>query len=52
MGIGMSERERLRAAEKENRKLKSENVELKATIEYLAMMTDVEIPDEEGEAHE
>ncbi len=36
MGIGMSERERLRAAERENMRLKAENTQLNQIIEEQA----------------
>ena len=35
-----------------NNRLRFENEKLAAILEYVAMMTDVELPDESGEAEE
>ena len=49
MGIVMSERERLRDAEKENLRLRAQLAKAAADLEYVAMMTDVGIDEEETE---
>lgn len=46
MGIGMSEKERLRAAENENRQLRAKLAKATADLEYVAMMADVDMDEE------
>lgn len=41
-------RQRLREAERENMALKAENAKLSATLEYVAMMADVDIEEDEN----
>lgn len=43
-------RQRLREAERENMALKAENAKLSATLEYVAMMADVDIEEDENAA--
>lgn len=54
MGVIVSRLHRLIAAERENRMLRAELEDAKATTEYIAMMTDVDIsePEEEFELWE
>ncbi len=47
MGFKMSESERLYETEKENRMLRAQLEKASADLEYVAMMTDVDIDEEE-----
>lgn len=47
MGIVRKEKERIRDLERENAQLKRELEEARATTEYVAMMADVELEEEE-----
>lgn len=51
MGIVRTERKRLREAERENMLLRQQLEDARATIEYISMMTDVDIdgPEEDPE---
>lgn len=47
MGIVMSERDRIRQLETENARLTARNETLEGYLAYVAMMTDVDLPEEE-----
>lgn len=47
MGIVMTERERIRQLEAENARLTARNETLEGCLAYVAMMTDVDLPEEE-----
>ena len=47
MGIALSEKERLRQAERENQMLRSELAKANADLEYVAMMADVDMDQDE-----
>lgn len=47
MGIVMTQRERIRQLEAENAQLMERNEMLEGHLAYVAMMTDVELPEEE-----
>jgi len=47
MGIVMTQRERIRQLEAENAQLTERNEMLEGHLAYVAMMTDVELPEEE-----
>lgn len=51
MAIAQTEKERLREAERENRMLRAQLAKATADLEYVAMMADVEM-DEEEEVNE
>ena len=50
MVVGQNEKKRLREAERENMALKAENAKLRGVLEYVAMMTDVDIEEDEEDA--
>ena len=47
MGIVRKEKERMRELERENAQLKRELEEARATTEYVAMMADVDLEEDE-----
>ena len=52
MEIFVSQNKRMRELEKENIRLKGENARLRADADYIAMMTDVELEQEEDDEPE
>lgn len=50
MVTGQDEKKRLRELQRENMALKAENAKLLALLEYVAMMTDVDIEEDEEDA--
>ena len=51
-GIIKTTKGRVREAERENERLAAENARLRADLEYVAMMSDVDIEQEEDETDE
>jgi len=47
MGVVLTQRERIRLLETENQQLTARNNALEGYLVYVAMMTDVELPEEE-----
>ena len=52
MGIIVNRNEKLRRLEQENSLLKAQLVQAQADIAFVSVMTDVELPDMDGETEE
>ena len=52
MGIVVTQRERIRQLERENAQLRRKTEKSEATLEYVAMMTDVDIEEEDDNAQQ
>lgn len=50
MGIVVTQEEQIRTLDRENRRLRAENEQLRADLDFVAIMADIDIDTEEGEA--
>lgn len=49
MGIVVTQEEQIRALDRENRRLRTENEQLRADLDFVAIMADIDIDTEGGE---